>query len=51
MIAGIAISSGTNASSEPNTKPSTTSAPRPPTSASSSTPGPSESPLCALSAS
>ena len=41
MIETIAITIGTNARNEAKTKASTTSAPRPPISASSSTPGPS----------
>ena len=40
MIETIAISSGTNASSEANTNASTTSAPSPPSMDSSRTPGP-----------
>ncbi len=51
MIAGSAIRSGTSARNEANTNASTISAPRPPTSASSSTPGPLPPPLWAVSAS
>ena len=45
MIETIAISIGTKASSEANTNPSTTSAPRPPSRDSSSTPGPLPPPV------
>ena len=45
MIEAIAIRIGTIASSEPNTKASTSSAPSPPNSASISTPGPSPPPF------
>ena len=51
MIATIAIRIGTNAISDANTNASTSSAPKPPTSASTSTPGPLLSPLWLLSAS
>ena len=51
MIAGIAIISGTIARNEANTKISTSSAPKPPTRASRSTPGPFPPPLCCWSAS
>ena len=42
---------GTIARNEPNTNASTSSAPRPPSSASKSTPGPLPPPLCTASAS
>ena len=45
MIETMAISRGTNASSEANTKASTTSAPSPPSTDSRSTPGPLEPPV------
>ena len=45
MIETIAISRGTKASSEANTKASTTSAPRPPSTDSSNTPGPLAPPV------
>ncbi len=51
MIETIAISSGTNASSEANTNASTTSAPRPPSSDSRNTPGPPDPPVWVCSAS
>ena len=52
MIETTAITIGTNASKEANTKVSTASAPTPPITASSSTPGPSLSaPLSSASAS
>ena len=51
MIETIAIRSGTKASSEANTKASTTSAPRPPSTDSSSTPGPPPPPVWFCSAS
>jgi hypothetical protein len=45
MIETIAMSRGTKASSEANTKASTTSAPRPPSTDSRNTPGPPEPPV------
>ncbi len=51
MIEAIAIRIGTIARNEPNTKASTNSAPKPPSSASSNTPGPEPPPLCVESAS
>ena len=50
-IETIAITSGTTARNEANTKVSTTSAPTPPSTASSRTPGPSLPPLSCASAS
>jgi hypothetical protein len=51
MIATKAMSSGTTAVTEPKTKTRTSSAPKPPISASASTPGPSLPPLSSLNAS
>ena len=51
MIETIAISSGTNASSEANTNASTTSAPSPPSTDSRNTPGPPLPPVWLCSAS
>ena len=51
MIETIAIMIGTIARNEANTKASTSSAPKPPSSASRSTPGPLPPPLCTDSAS
>ena len=48
MIEAIAMKIGTSARNDANTKASTSSAPRPPSSASSSTPGPSSPPLSLL---
>ena len=50
MIETMAMSRGTNASSEANTKASTTSAPSPPRTDSRSTPGPLEPPVWFCSA-